>query len=79
MAIDTANKRGSVIAGMLPLASGSIDQGDRQQVVFIYRGLLVGPPTEEIIIDFLGAKMSNITVGKFLKATSASNFLKVIR
>ena len=48
MAIDTANKRRSVLANTLPFLvvlpedDGSMDQGDRQHVAFLYRGILVG-------------------------------------
>lgn len=52
MAVDTRNKRASAIAcrrlpwmrRFLPLADGTIDQGDRQHVAFVYRGILAGEP-----------------------------------
>jgi hypothetical protein len=39
MAVDTEDKRDSIVAG-LPLPNNSIDQGDRQQVAGLYRGIL---------------------------------------
>lgn len=45
MAIDTRDKRSSAInigspwRGMLPLPDGAINQGDRQHVAFLYRGI----------------------------------------
>ena len=48
MAIDTRDKRGSVIGlslvSVLPLADGSIDQADRQQVAHMYIGVLADAP-----------------------------------
>jgi hypothetical protein len=40
MAIDTENKRRSV-AHILPIPDNEIDQADRQQVAWIYSGILV--------------------------------------
>lgn len=40
MAIDTENKRRS-IARILPIPDGNINQADRQQVAWIYSGILV--------------------------------------
>lgn len=46
MAIDTRDKRASAlgivlsVALTLPAADGALDQGDRQQVAFNYRGIL---------------------------------------
>jgi len=39
MALDTINKRGSVLC-TLPIPDGLIDQGDRQQLLWCYPGLL---------------------------------------
>jgi hypothetical protein len=39
MAIDTENKRRS-IAHILPIPDGNINQADRQQVAWIYSGIL---------------------------------------
>ena len=48
MAIDTRDKRGSAIGlglvSVLPLADGSIDQADRQQVAHMYVGVLADAP-----------------------------------
>ena len=51
MALDTRDKRASAIhvgmpwRGLLPLPDGAaLDQGDRQQVAFMYRGILAGAP-----------------------------------
>jgi hypothetical protein len=40
MAIDTENKRRSVVH-VLPVPDSDIDQADRQQVAWIYSGILV--------------------------------------
>ena len=58
MAIDTAAKRSSAInvgspwRSRLPFPDGTIDQGDRQAVAFVYSGILavefVPPPTNII-------------------------------
>lgn len=46
MAIDTRDKRASAIEvglpwrGLLPVPDGGLNQGDRQQVAFMYRGVL---------------------------------------
>lgn len=49
MAIDTRNKRGSVISlgilTILPLANSDIDAGDRQQLSHIYRGIASDTPS----------------------------------
>lgn len=48
--MDTRDKRCSAIyvlqpwRGMLPLPDSSLDQGDRQHVAFVYRGILAGAP-----------------------------------
>lgn len=48
MAVDTARKRASLIGYglpfrlMLPIADGSLDQGDRQHLVGLYAGILAG-------------------------------------
>lgn len=48
MALDTRNKRASACfplmpwRAMLPAPDGAINQGDRQQVVFLYSGILAG-------------------------------------
>lgn len=43
MAVDTRDKRGSVInyliRSLLPNPDGSLNQGDRQQVGLVYRGI----------------------------------------
>ena len=48
MAIDTRDKRGSVIGlglvSVLPLANSDIDQADRQQTVHMYSGILADAP-----------------------------------
>jgi hypothetical protein len=51
MAIDTENKRRSV-ARILPLPDSDIDQADRQQVAWIYSGILA--------IQLLGEVLSRI-------------------
>lgn len=52
MAVDTANKRASVInfgtpwVGVLPPPDGSVDTEDRQLVLNLYSGIAAGgPPT----------------------------------
>ena len=62
MAIDTRDRRGSVIGmglvSVFPLADGSVDQADRQQTVHLYRGILA-----QIIIPPLGSiRVSRITL-----------------
>ena len=46
MAIDTHDKRRSAGAHLflqvLPVADGSVNQGDRQQAAFLYRGIAAG-------------------------------------
>jgi len=48
MAIDTRDKRGSIIGiglvVLLPLANGTIDQGDRQQTAHTYVGIVSDLP-----------------------------------
>lgn len=52
MAIDTAEKRCSAIATrrlpwfrrFAPIPDGTVDAGDRQQVAFVYRGILASAP-----------------------------------
>ena len=50
MALDTANKRGSAISTarewivVLPQPDGAISQADRQQIAWVYAGILAGPP-----------------------------------
>lgn len=54
MPIDTRNKRASAIfpllpfRGMLPAPDGTIGQADRQQVVFLYAGILAAAPAAGI-------------------------------
>lgn len=64
--IDTAAKRCSAIATrrlpwlrrFVPIPAGSVDQGDRQQVAYVYRGILAepaavivtGPGTKEFVL-----------------------------
>jgi len=43
MAVDTENKRRSVIQ-VLPVADGTVVQADRQQVGWLYAGIAVGEP-----------------------------------
>lgn len=48
MSIDTRNKRASACFPLmpwrtsLPSPDGTVDQGDKQQVVFLYSGILAG-------------------------------------
>lgn len=50
MALDTANKRlsaihlGSPWRGLLPIPDGTLNQGDRQHVMFFYSGILAEAP-----------------------------------
>ena len=51
MAVDTANKRASCLSltvqnlgHVWPVPDASFDQGDRQQIGFIYRGILAVNP-----------------------------------
>lgn len=50
MAIDTRDKRASAISsalpwrGLWPLPDGALDQGDRQHVASMYRGIAAGAP-----------------------------------
>ena len=46
MAIDTRNKRASALReGLLPLPDGlAFDEGDRQEILWQYRGIIAGPP-----------------------------------
>ena len=50
MAIDTENKRRSVVALvlgiMLPITDGAIGQLDRQEVAWIYAGISSSPPSQ---------------------------------
>lgn len=50
MAVDTRDKRGSVIGlsgvVVLPIANNDIDAGDRQQCTQVYRGILADEPPE---------------------------------
>ncbi len=51
MSVDTTNKRYSAIhvgcpwRSSLPIPDGSVDQGDRQHVAGLYRGVLADPLT----------------------------------
>ena len=56
MAIDTRDKRGSCIgidSSLLPNPDGSLNQGDRQQADYSYRGITAAAPggTTFIIFD----------------------------
>ena len=56
MAVDTRDKRGSVLgfglAALLVLpAPGAIDQPDRQQVAYAYRGIQAGNPVPPVAND----------------------------
>jgi hypothetical protein len=65
MAIDTAAKRNSAIATrrlpwmrrFAPPTDGTIDQGDRQQVAFVYRGILSG------LLDIVTGPFRYIAIG----------------
>lgn len=52
MAIDTAGKRASVLGIIIP--DGTLDQGDRQTILDIYRGILAGTglPTGLVTVAF---------------------------
>lgn len=56
MAVDTRDKRFSMLGlGMpprlvLPNPNGSIDQGDRQQFAYSYRGIAFGAPSLAVIL-----------------------------
>lgn len=58
MALDSASKRSSAVnvgspwRARLPFPDGTIDQGDRQAVAFMYSGILAGAAVA--IEDFLG-------------------------
>lgn len=58
MAVDTRRKRASLIGrGLpfritLPLADGSIDQGDRRHLLGLYAGIETAPPVDRQPIAF---------------------------
>lgn len=68
MAVDTRDKRASVLgiglAALLVLpAPGTIDQPDRQQLAYSYRGLLASVPVVGVGVTFtVGAKARTFTV-----------------
>ncbi len=70
MAIDTRDKRGSVIGlgmvSVLPLADGSIGQADRQQVAHMYIGVLADAP---VIVVPGSIRVSLITLQPSIDAT----------
>lgn len=55
MAVDTANKRSSAInvsspwRSRLPFPDGTIDQGDRQHVAYMYSGIAAGVLVQNIV------------------------------
>jgi hypothetical protein len=59
MAIDTAAKRASMLNfgndDLLPVPSGTFDQGDRQTFLSLYSGLLVSGLTQ--VADFMMSKL----------------------
>ncbi len=58
MAIDTENKRRSVMAyagtGMMPVPDGTIDASDRATLAWLYAGLSYGSPVAQISKRILG-------------------------
>jgi len=50
MPLNTANKRGSAVStarewiSIFPVPDGAIDQADRQQITWVYAGILAGLP-----------------------------------
>jgi hypothetical protein len=56
--IDTAQKRRSALsaggwAHILPLPSGMVDQGDQQDVLWIYRGILAAQPVIPPLVNYV--------------------------
>lgn len=54
MALDTQDKRSSAMhlgspwRGMLPIPDGTLGQGDRQHIMFLYQGILA--EAEEVVV-----------------------------
>lgn len=74
MAIDTENKRRSTMA-VLPVPDGTVGQADRQQVAWIYAGILVTASIVGLIdledIGIAGPRLGGIVVaGTYLDAVS---------
>jgi hypothetical protein len=70
MAVDTRDKRASVLgwglASLLVLpAPGALDQGDRQQTAYSYRGISVASPVEAepVVTVVVSATDRTIEVG----------------
>jgi len=65
MAIDTENKRRSTMA-VLPVPDGTIAQADRQQVAWIYAGILVTTSIVPLIdledIEIVGPRLGSVVV-----------------
>ena len=64
MAVDTPNKRASCLSltvqnlgRVWPVPDGAFDQGDRQQIGFIYRGILAVSP---IVVTWFNGLTTNI-------------------
>lgn len=70
MAVDTRNKRDSVIAiGLpwrmrLPAPDGTLDQADRQHICLLYSGILAGAPVvgNEAFIFLTGNVQRNVLI-----------------
>lgn len=61
--IDTEDKRRSAMGSpgthVLPVPKGSLDQADRQHIIWIYRGILAGPSVVPSLVNYF-ASVSDI-------------------
>lgn len=77
MAVDTRDKRASALReGLLPLPDGlAFNQGDRQQILWQYRGINANPPTPSAgsgSKQFLG-EIQSLGLGAILDANMGVN------
>ena len=69
MAVDSAEKRMSTLGlchwhPIIPVADGTTDQGDRQQLLGIYRGILAGAPEELGVSSFRRLRRMSDSLGR---------------
>lgn len=83
---DTRDKRASAIGSRrlpwlrrftLPLADGSLDQGDRQQVVQVYRGILAGAGDPSTLIGTWSNVIDCRSANKRIECVSANKRIEI--
>lgn len=86
MALDTRNRRASALAcglaflTVLPAPDGlTLDQGDRQQVAALYRGILAVPAVPPVVLNICDTSvmslLSDRTVGSLVDAYTVESIL----